>query len=103
MSIYRALAGYRMLQLLGFERVSGLRPHVTGFHLVTGMRDGKRDYGLQIEIRCWESTDAKVALPTRLPHETLEQLADWITTKVPGIISVTYNVTKKPPSTIEAV
>jgi GMP synthase (glutamine-hydrolysing) len=70
---------------------------------VTGMRDGKRDYGLQIELRCWESTDAKVASPTRLPYETLERLADQITTKVPGIVSVTYNITKKPPSTIEAV
>jgi GMP synthase (glutamine-hydrolysing) len=70
---------------------------------VTGMRDGKRDYGLQIEIRCWESTDAKVAFPTRLPYETMERLADRITTEVPGVVSVTYNVTKKPPSTIEAV
>jgi len=70
---------------------------------VTGMRDGKRDYGLQIEIRCWESIDAKVASPTRLPYETLEHLADQITLKVPGVVSVTYNVTKKPPSTIEAV
>jgi GMP synthase (glutamine-hydrolysing) len=72
-------------------------------HRVTGMRDGKRDYGLQIEIRCWESIDAKVASPTRLPYETLEHLADQITLKVPGVVSVTYNVTKKPPSTIEAV
>lgn len=70
---------------------------------VTGIREGKRDYGLQIEIRCWESTDAKVASPTRLPYEALERMADEITTKVPGVVSVTYNVTKKPPSTIEAV
>jgi GMP synthase (glutamine-hydrolysing) len=70
---------------------------------VTGMRDERRDYGLQIELRCWESIDAKVASPTRLPYETLEHLADQITTEVPGVVSVTYNVTKKPPSTIEAV
>ncbi|HUV02645.1 MAG TPA: ExsB family transcriptional regulator, partial [Desulfobacteria bacterium] len=25
---------------------------------VTGMREGKRDYGMQVEVRCWESTDA---------------------------------------------
>jgi GMP synthase (glutamine-hydrolysing) len=70
---------------------------------VTGVRDGKRDFGLQIEVRCWESTDAKIGEPTRLPYETLEKLADRITTEVPGVVSVTYNVTKKPPSTIEAV
>ncbi len=70
---------------------------------VTGLRDGKRDYGLQIEIRCWESTDAIVGSPTRLPYEILEDMAAEITTKVPGVVSVTYNITTKPPSTIEAV
>jgi GMP synthase (glutamine-hydrolysing) len=70
---------------------------------VTGMREGKRDYGLQIEVRCWESADAKVASPSRLAYELLESLADQITQKVPGVVSVTYNITKKPPSTIEAV
>jgi GMP synthase (glutamine-hydrolysing) len=70
---------------------------------VTGMRDNKRDYGLQVEIRCWESTDAVTATPTRLPWETLEKLADRITTEVPGVVSATYNIAKKPPSTIEVV
>jgi GMP synthase (glutamine-hydrolysing) len=70
---------------------------------VTGIREGKRDYGLQIEIRCWDSKDAKTGSPTRLPYNTLERLAERITTEVPGVVSVTYNITKKPPSTIEAI
>ena len=70
---------------------------------VTGMRDGKRDFGLQIEVRCWESKDARVAKPTRLSFDILEKLAERITTEVPGVVSVTYNITTKPPSTIEAV
>jgi GMP synthase (glutamine-hydrolysing) len=70
---------------------------------VVGMREGKRDFGLQIEVRCWDSADAKTGTPTRLPYEVLERLADRITTEVPGVVSVTYNITKKPPSTIEAV
>ena len=70
---------------------------------VTGMRQGKRDFGLQIEVRCWESTDAQIGSPTRLSFDTLETLAERITTEVPGVVSVTYNVTRKPPSTIEAV
>lgn len=70
---------------------------------VTGVREGKRDYGLQIEVRCWESKDAKIGSPTRLPYEVLERLAERITKEVPGVVSVTYNITKKPPSTIEAV
>jgi GMP synthase (glutamine-hydrolysing) len=70
---------------------------------VTGIRDGKRDYGFQIEVRCWESTDAKIGSPTRLPYHILDRLAERITAEVPGVVSVTYNITKKPPSTIEAV
>jgi GMP synthase (glutamine-hydrolysing) len=70
---------------------------------VVGIREGKRDFGLQIEIRCWESTDAVTGSPTKLPYDVLEQLAERITSEVPGVVSVTYNITKKPPSTIEAV
>ncbi|MCX5753716.1 MAG: asparagine synthase-related protein [Candidatus Krumholzibacteria bacterium] len=70
---------------------------------VTGMRDGKRDFGQQIEIRCWDSLDARIATPTRLSFETLDTLADEIIKKVPGVVSVTYNIATKPPSTIEAV
>ena len=70
---------------------------------VTGVREGKRDFGLQIEVRCWESKDAVVGTPTKLPFEVLEKLAERITKEVVGVVSVTYNITKKPPSTIEAV
>ena len=70
---------------------------------VTGIRNGKREFGMQIEVRCWESKDAQTAAPTRLTYETLDRLAEKITNGIPGVVSVTYNVTKKPPSTIEAV
>ncbi len=70
---------------------------------VTGMRDGERDFGQQIEVRCWDSVDARTATPTRLPFDTLEQLALEIIREVPGVVSVTYNLAPKPPSTIEAV
>jgi GMP synthase (glutamine-hydrolysing) len=70
---------------------------------VTGMRDGKRDFGLQIELRCWDSIDARTATPTNLPYETLTQLAEEITQNVPGVVSVTYNIAKKPPSTLEVI
>ena len=70
---------------------------------VTGMRQGKRDFGLQIEIRCWDSLDARTAKATRLPYEILDKLASRIVTEVPGVVSVTYNIPPKPPSTLEAV
>ena len=41
---------------------------------VTGMRDGKRDFGQQIEVRCWDSVDAQTATPTQLSFEIFENL-----------------------------
>ncbi len=70
---------------------------------VTGMRDGKRVFGNQIEIRSWESTDARKARPTRLSFDVLEKIAAKITKEIPEVVSVTYNITTKPTSTIEAV
>ena len=69
---------------------------------VTGMREGKRAFGQQIEVRCWESEDARTGTPTRLPFDVLERLAERIT-GIPGVVSVTYSIATKPPSTIEAV
>jgi GMP synthase (glutamine-hydrolysing) len=70
---------------------------------VTGLRDGKRDYGWQIEVRCWDSKDARTGTPTKLPWSVLMKLSKRLTTEVPGVVSVTYNIATKPPSTIEAV
>ncbi len=70
---------------------------------VTGMRDGRRDFGQQIEVRSWDSLDARTATPTRLSFDLLEALARTIIAEVPGVVSVTYNIAPKPPSTIEAV
>jgi GMP synthase (glutamine-hydrolysing) len=71
--------------------------------MVTGIRGGRRDFGQQIEVRCWESTDAVTATPSELPFAKLRRIADRIVEEVPGVVSVTYNVTAKPPSCIEAV
>ncbi|HNU85785.1 MAG: asparagine synthase-related protein [Pseudomonadota bacterium] len=70
---------------------------------VTGIREGRRDFGLQIEVRCWDSVDARTASPTRLPWSKLERIASRILEGVPGVVSVTYNLATKPPSTIEAI
>lgn len=70
---------------------------------VTGMREGRRQFGYQIEIRCWESTDARTALPMRLPWETLENLSRRILAELPEVVSVTYHIAPKPPSTMEVV
>jgi GMP synthase (glutamine-hydrolysing) len=70
---------------------------------VTGMVEGRRAFGSQIEVRCWDSVDARTATPTRLGFADLERLAAEIVRGVPGVVSVTYGITAKPPSTIEAL
>jgi GMP synthase (glutamine-hydrolysing) len=70
---------------------------------VTGLSDGRRAFGNQIEVRCWDSVDARTATPTCLPFAVLQRLAAEILREVPGVVSVTYNLAPKPPSTIEAV
>ncbi len=70
---------------------------------VTGMRNNCREFGMQIEVRCWDSVDARRATPTRLPWETLERLSERILAEVPGVVSVTCAIAPKPPSTMEVV
>jgi len=68
---------------------------------VTGIRDGKRQYGHMIQVRCWDSIDAITARPTKLPYGIEEALAKRITNQIPEVVCVTFNKTEKPPATIE--
>jgi GMP synthase (glutamine-hydrolysing) len=103
-----AETGERSSEAGGKERLlkdSGAFQYMALLHKdrVTGIRGGKRDFGEQIEVRCWDSVDARTATPTQLPFETLQAIASEIIRDVPGVVSVTYNIASKPPSTIEAV
>jgi len=70
---------------------------------VTGIVGGKREFGLQIEIRCWNSIDARTATPIRLSWKVLDTLGERIPAEVSGVVQATYNITKKPPVTMEAL
>ncbi len=68
----------------------------------TGIRDGEREFGQIIVLRCIDSVDARTATAVRLPWEKLEAICERIT-RIPGVNRCLYDLTPKPPATIEYV
>ena len=64
------------------------------------MGDG-RTYGYTIAVRVVDSLDAMTADWTRLPLEVLERVSARVVNEVPGVNRVVYDISSKPPSTIE--
>lgn len=67
----------------------------------TGIKKGKRVYGNIITIRIVESEDAVTAKSKQVPYEVLSKIAKKITNEIPTVVRCLYDITDKPPSTIE--
>ncbi len=67
----------------------------------TGIKNGKRVYGNIITVRIVESTDAVTATAKQVPYPILMRIAKRITEENPTVVRCLYDLTDKPPSTIE--
>ena len=66
-----------------------------------GVRDNGRSMGYMVVIRAVNTVDAMTATVERIDYDILERIVDRITTEVPSVNRVCYELTKKPVATIE--
>lgn len=66
-----------------------------------GVRGDIRAYGYTIAIRCVDSVDAMTASYSKLPHDLLERISTRITNEIKEVNRVVYDISNKPPATIE--
>ena len=69
----------------------------------TGIEDGKRKFGHIIIIRSVESRDAMTARATPVPWDALMKMSRRIVKEIPTVTRVAYELTPKPPATIEYI
>jgi len=69
----------------------------------TGVVKGKRAFGNIIVIRSVESKNAITAQPSKIPYKILEKIQKRIVRDIPQVTKVLYDLTPKPPSTIEYI
>jgi len=83
-----------------YEKIFQSFPVLTGIKSTAVKGDG-RVYGEVVAIRIYESVDIMSASWAKLPYEVLDKIAKEITQNVPDVSRIVYDITTKPPATME--
>jgi GMP synthase (glutamine-hydrolysing) len=89
------------------DGIKGLKPFQAFAVLLadmgTGIEGGRRKFGDIIIIRSVESRDAMTAKPTPIPWAVLMKMSRRMVKEIPSVVRVAYELTPKPPATIEYI